>query len=131
MKPQLQLLIWTAAALSLSAVVVAQAVRSDDAVIRRAELEGQPGANVYQAIEALRHEWLEPEDSTGPRPGVVLETRCGDLACLSWLGASDVEAIRFVNSRGSQTEGPDASEGGVIVVTLRAPDAVTPSGDQP
>ena len=101
------------------------------APIEHAELDFQQSHNAFEAIDALRHDWLGEGKAKRDLPSVFIEMRCTELSCLRWLESDQVEEIRFVKPHGLQDGWPPANDNGSIVVTLRTRSTVlTPDVDR-
>jgi len=115
------MLLSTTAAMIVSVGVVVAGAGSDTTLpaIERAELEFQRSKNVYEAIHALRHDWLvQGQDSRGV-PAVFIAMRCTEVTCLRWLEADRVEEVRYLIPYRPVSGWPPTNDNGSIVVTLR------------
>ena len=122
------ILLTTAAAMILGAGAVATgAIGSDNrafAPVNRAELEFHGSENAYEAVHALRHDWLVRAETTREVPTVFIEMPCTEVTCLRWLESDQVEEIRYVSPRETEDGWPTTNDNGSIVVTLRTRSAV-------
>ena len=101
------------------------------APIETPELEFQQSSNAYEAIDALRHDWLAGAKSTRELPTVFIELPCSDIECLRWIANDQVEEIRYVRSHAPHDGWPPTNDHGSIVVTLRTRSTVlTPDVDR-
>lgn len=93
--------------------------------ILRAQLEVQQSPNAYEALDALRHEWLGEDQLKRDLPTVFIEMQCTEVTCLRWLESDRVEEIRYVRRHGPGNGWPPTNDNGSIVVTLRTLETVT------
>lgn len=88
--------------------------------IRDTQIAETGAVNAWDAVQALRPDWLQSTDRTGAfRPVVYVDTeRVGHVEHLRSIQASRVLRIRFMDSyEGQRRYGRDHS-GGVFLVTL-------------
>ena len=116
------MLLSTVAAMIVSAGVVVAGAGSDTRVlpaIERTELEFQQSKNVYEAIHALRHDWLVRGEGQRESPAVFIAMPCTKVNCLRWLESDLVEEIRYLSPYEPGSGWPPTNDNGSIVVTLR------------
>ena len=129
------MLLSTTAAMIAGATALAPTWSNSDerafAPIGQAELKFQQSPNAYEAIDALRHQWLAEDKPKRDLPTVFIEMRCTELTCLRWLESDQVEEIRYVKPHAPDNGWPPTNDHGSIVVTLRTRSTVlTPDVDR-
>jgi len=82
-----------------------------------------PNASLYEVIQRLRHQWLEPRNVDPALPAatdqVVVysgQSPLGGVEELRYISARSVQSVRFVKPRDAEALYGPGHSGGVIVV---------------
>ena len=102
--------------------------RRNASVVLADELATAQTANVYDAIERLRPQWLKSSTNRGAGRGggyqsselaVYLETtRYGDIFALKQMSTTDVKSIRYLSASEATTRFGTGNTGGAIIVSM-------------
>ena len=102
--------------------------RRNSSVIRADELATAQMANVYDALQRLRPQWLKTSTNRGAGKGggyqsselaVYLETtRYGDIFVLKQMSTTDVKSVQYLSSSEATTRFGTGNTGGAIVVSM-------------